>query len=392
MTLTALAKHLFSEYPKHRVTSVRPSSCKHRQVTSQLQILVGKSNGLLTMEEAGRSLEGRSIPLVRFGNGPKRVLLWSQMHGDESTATLALMDIFKFLSGKGAGREIVRVLIEKTSLFVIPMLNPDGAERRQRQTATGIDMNRDARLLSTPEAKVLRRVHKVVKPDFAFNLHDQELSTVGNAPSVTAIALLAPAADGQRRMSIGRTRAMRVAGLMAKSLKPFASGHIARYDDSYESRAFGDNMQSWGTSTVLVESGHWPNDPEKRFIRRLNFTGLLTALSGIASGEYRKSGLREYSALQQNGKRAYHLVIRVVRLRCGRKWEHRVDIGINIERSVGRNGTVARIKEIGDLKGFAALEERDGRRSILQSGRLSVEQLLSLRRLSTLLRIELQER
>ncbi|MGH7444953.1 MAG: serine hydrolase, partial [Longimicrobiales bacterium] len=42
----------------------------------------------VTSEEIGRSAEGRPLYLLRYGNGPKSVLLWSQMHGDESTATM----------------------------------------------------------------------------------------------------------------------------------------------------------------------------------------------------------------------------------------------------------------------------------------------------------------
>ena len=34
---------------------------------------------------------------------------------------------------------------------MVPMLNPDGAERFQRRNAQGIDINRDALLLQSPE-------------------------------------------------------------------------------------------------------------------------------------------------------------------------------------------------------------------------------------------------
>jgi hypothetical protein len=303
------------------------------------------------------------------------------MHGDESTATLALMDIFNFIAREGIGNRLVGRLVENLSIFCIPMLNPDGAQRRQRHTASGIDMNRDARRFSTPEARILRRVHRFVKPHFAFNLHDQELSTVGNTPSVAAIALLAPAADGRGNMTSARTRAMRVASLMAQSLQDFAPGHISRYDDAYEPRAFGDRMQSWGTGTILVESGHWPGDPKKQFIRRLNYVGLLSALDGIATGRYQKTRLRQYSKLPQNGKRAYHVIIRGVQLRGG-GWGETVDIGFNIE---GVKQSLARIKEIGDLKGFASLKEVDGRTIRLQSNILKAEQLVSLKRMKRLL-------
>ena len=49
--------------------------------------------GLYRREEIGRSLEGRAIEHVWFGTGATHVLLWSQMHGDEPTATCALLDV-----------------------------------------------------------------------------------------------------------------------------------------------------------------------------------------------------------------------------------------------------------------------------------------------------------
>jgi hypothetical protein len=42
------------------------------------------------------------------GNGKKKVLLWTQMHGDEPTATMASFDMFNFLEGKNDGFDSFR--------------------------------------------------------------------------------------------------------------------------------------------------------------------------------------------------------------------------------------------------------------------------------------------
>jgi hypothetical protein len=151
---------------------------------------------------------------------------------------------------------------------------------------------------------------------------------------------------------------MQIAGLIARSLRPFAGGRIASYDDAHEPRAFGDRMQSWGTSTVLIESGHWPNDPGKEMIRRLNFVALLTALDAISDGSYRRVPLSSYAELTQNGKRAYHIIVRGARIVHGNHWEQRADIGLLREPGIGKvQRELFRVKEVGDLRGFAALEE-----------------------------------
>ncbi len=382
--MRALVNHFFATYLDYKLDHLRPGGCKHKVMTKELQKIVTRSNGLFTLEEAGRSLEGRSIPLLMCGKGPTHMLLWSQMHGDESTATLALMDIFHFLS---MNRRLDD-LLARISLCFIPMLNPDGAERVQRHSAAGIDMNRDARALSTPEARTLRRVHRRLKPAFGFNLHDQELSSVGATPAVAAIALLAPPAHEKRNISPVRARAIRVAALIARSLLPFAAGHVATYDDSYEPRAFGDNMQAWGTSTVLLESGHWPDDPEKNFIRRLNYVALLTAIHGIATGSYRNARIEHYTALKKNGKRIYDIIARGVAMHHASGWSHRVDIGLTIDPRLNRRETSKRkrhpfvtVKEIGDLSGFGALREIDGRGGRFDSGKIVPEQGLLLNEL-----------
>ena len=177
------------------------------------------------------------------------------------------------------------------------MLNPDGAERIQRHTAVQIDMNRDARGLVTPEARLLREAQRRLKPAYGFNLHDQGLSSVGVTPKVAALSLLAPALDEKRSTPPVSLRAMRISALITRALSQFIGGHIATYDDAYEPRAFGDGMQSWGTSTVLIESGHWPGDPDKLFVRKLNYIALLTAIRAIGNGSYQDTEMDWYRQL-----------------------------------------------------------------------------------------------
>lgn len=380
MTPSALAKQLFMTYERYRVEHLNPRNCKHAVLFEALFETVLHSGKLLSMEEVGSSLEGRTINMIKCGRGYRRVLLWSQMHGDETTATLALIDMFNMLSATGGSEPWMERMLEETTLFFVPMLNPDGAERVDRRTAAGIDMNRDALVLATPEAKILRDLQHRLKPAFGFNLHDQELSSAGNSRQSTAIALLAPAADEKKTKPTVRVRAMRVAAFIARILDPFAHGHLAGYDDTFEPRAFGDNMQRWGTSTVLIESGHWPNDPEKKIIRKLNYVGVLTALHGIATGAYQDVDLDYYLQLPANAKRVYDIIIRGVHLKHSSGWSHPVDIGISIDPLLNKSaGTViATIKDLGDLSTYGALHTVDGSSRSIKTGRLEINQSLPL--------------
>src|SRR5690606_37243743 len=90
----------------------------------------------------------------------------------------------------------VRRWSERLTILAIPMLNPDGADAHRRRSAHGIDINRDVRVLATSEARALRAAYEKYRPDFGFNLHDQNPRTrVGNSYRRAAIALLPPAPD-----------------------------------------------------------------------------------------------------------------------------------------------------------------------------------------------------
>jgi len=389
MTPSALAKRLFATHGEFACDRLSPANCKHAEVIPELLKLVASSNGLLTMTEIGRSMEGRSINMITAGKGREKVLLWSQMHGDETTATLALLDIFNFLVRKEVQNAWVDALFQQTSIHVIPMLNPDGAEKVDRRTAAGIDMNRDALDLATPEAGVLRDAQRRLKPAFGFNLHDQELSSVGDSTKVTAVALLAPALDHRKSNPPVRVRAMRVAATLARTLGQFAEGHLAKYDDAFEPRAFGDNMQRWGTSTVLIESGHWPDDPRKNFVRRLNYVGILTALHTIANGSYQDVDLDYYEHLPPNTKRIYDVIIRDVKFLHSSGWTHPVDIGLLYEPANNKSAAarVATIKDIGDLSTYGSLRWYDGGARTVKSDMLPMNASLPLQDILDLLQL-----
>jgi hypothetical protein len=309
------------------------------------------------------------------------------MHGDESTATLALMDIFHFVVCQSVRERWVRELLQNTTLRVIPMLNPDGAQRTRRHTAVHIDMNRDALALATPEARVLRAIHQRYSPAYGFNLHDQPVSSVGASNAVAAIALLAPAVNEKTSVPLVRKRAMHLAAVIAQSLRPLIGGHIARYDDTFEPRAFGDAMQRWGTSTVLIESGHWPNDLEKYFVRKVSAAAIASALWAVATGSFRDATIADYAELPLNGKSVYDILIRNVVLEHPDGWRHPVDIGLMMAhgRRTGSHRDVVTIQQIGDLHTSMGLEEIPGHRVRLACGKISVDKTLSLEKLLSLL-------
>ncbi|MEO8336809.1 MAG: M14 family zinc carboxypeptidase, partial [bacterium] len=244
---------------RYRVAAIAQRRFTHADLWSVLDPIV-RSPALRTTE-IGRSIQGRPIRAITFGSGPTTVLLWSQMHGDESTATMALADLLTWMTARAPLHADLRDRIA-TSLTVVmvPMLNPDGAELFQRENAVGVDVNRDAAKLATPEARALKALRDSIRPQFGFNLHDQGGRILsGRSGKQVGIALLAPAANQSADYSGARSNARLVASGLVSIVEREIPGRVAKYEDAFNPRAFGDLMQSWGTSTVLIESGALPD-------------------------------------------------------------------------------------------------------------------------------------
>ena len=373
-----LTQELFDSYENHKRQEIKSRRFTQTEMLRWLEPI--SAAGVVGATKLGHSAEGRPISLYTYGHGPTKVLLWSQMHGDEPTATMALLDILNYF-GRRADDVVARTIRTNLALLIIPMLNPDGAERFSRRTAQLIDMNRDAISLRTPEAQILRDTQQKYHPKFGFNLHDQEPhQTVGSSNKVAAIALLAPARDQVRSDNDVRLNAKKVATVFAEVLDQLVPGHVAKYDDIFERRAFGDNIQLWGTSTVLVESGGWPNDREKMFIRKLNYVGLLVSLYSIATREYEWKNITVYESLPSNSENLYDIIVRGVELKATEGTSSvRVDIGINIEewnQEPDRMRLMAKVVDVGDLSPYGAFEERDGKGMLLKSSDIQLDKLI----------------
>jgi hypothetical protein len=357
---------LAGAWDAEHVSPPLPPLLTHADVVKQLETLRAASAGLIDVSKAGESVEGRAIHLVSAGRGRFPVLLWSQMHGDEPTATAALFDVFHYLSRHRDAPGPRRILSALT-LHAVPMLNPDGAERFQRRNAQGIDINRDALRLQTPEGRTLKGLRDRLQPRIGFNLHNQSWRTsVGESPKPASISLLSVAFDKARSQSAGRTLTRKVCAVIRDALEPFASGQIGRYDDEFEVRAFGDNVTLWGTPVVLIETGAWPSETPDPALVRLNFIALMSALDALATGAVDDADPRRYDSLPLNESRGLSILVRNATLITGTGVPpFTADIGIVTTRRVrdsdGRRQLESSmtVEDLGDLRTLGALRTID---------------------------------
>jgi len=321
-----ITEQLYETYERYREPSLTKRRVKHDDIQPLLQKL--KTEPGFEVRQVGTSIQGRSLSLVSVGVGEVDVFLWSQMHGDEPTATMAIFDILNFLTSKDF--EVQKQgLLSRVRLHFLPMLNPDGAELFQRRNALGIDVNRDALRLQSPEGRTLKAVRDSLEADFGFNLHDQSRYYNALRTDKTAtISYLAPAYDYAKSVNTVRANAMKVIVMMNRIIQKYAPGQVGRYSDAFEPRAFGDNLQKWGTSTILIESGGYPNDREKQEIRKLNYVSILSAIFAIADGSFADAGLAEYNRIPWNDRKLFDLKLENLNYPL-RGNTYRLDVGIH---------------------------------------------------------------
>lgn len=354
-----LLDNILENYQSFEEIQIKDRFFKHNLMCNLLDSIKNKKN--FSIEETGLSTMGRSINLIKWGNGPRRVFLWSQMHGNEATATMALADLINFLSQNGIYNEIIDSLDKNCTLYILPMLNPDGAEIFTRRNEMEIDINRDFHKQQSPEGRLLRKLRDEIHPHFGFNLHDQStLWSAGKSGNPATISLLAPAYDEVQSINPVRRKAMQVIVQMNKELQKNIPGYIGRFDDEYEPRAFGDNFQAAGTSTILIEAGGFHNDPEKQYIRKVYFKAILTGLISIAEESYLNVKNEEYFLIPENKKLHFDLLLRNCKLQRN-GIPYMTDIGLIAEEKINDDLQSVSysyvVNESGDLSRYFGYKE-----------------------------------
>ncbi|MBA3353923.1 MAG: peptidase M14, partial [Blastocatellia bacterium] len=283
-------------WEREHVSNLFPSNVRHKDLKKYLD---GLRKLDLKVVEVGRSYANREIYQVEFGKGPLKIFLWSQMHGDEPTATSALIDMFTVLQ-KNRDKDWVKKIEAAVTIRAVPMLNPDGTEFYQRRNLQGIDINRDAQSLQTPEATLLKKLRDEWSPHIGFNLHNQNaLTTAGRTNKQAAISFLVVYGDAAKTTSEGHERNKRLTSGMVSAIQPYIPGHIGRYGDEWTPTAFGDNFSAWGTPVSLIETGAL-HGRDEMFLVKMNFLAIMTAMRSLADGSEKTYNPTTYETLPSN--------------------------------------------------------------------------------------------
>lgn len=143
---------------------------KYKELIPYIETTIAGRN-YISLQYIGATQKGKQIPAVIFrkGSNPKaKVMFTGRVHGDEPGSTEALL----FLIDRLINDPSLSSLADNLEIAILPMINIDGGDKLIRQTANGLDMNRDMSKLATPENQALRKFFNEFAPDVEVDLHE----------------------------------------------------------------------------------------------------------------------------------------------------------------------------------------------------------------------------
>ena len=313
------APYFLSQYNSFKATAL-----KNRYITNaHIEPLLASLTNRFSRTILGTSEGGLPIHALEIGTGSKRILIWSQMHGNESTTTKAIFDLCNYFELSDS-----KALLEACTLFIIPILNPDGAEAYTRFNKNQVDLNRDAKALTQSESKILRTSFESFKPNFCFNMHGQRtIFSAGNTSNSAVLSFLSPSENKERSLTITRQKSMEIIQCMNSTLQPYLTNQIGRYDDAFNDNCVGDYFQSIGTPTVLFEAGHFNEDYSREVTRKYMALALISAIDFVANNPVSGAAYKPYLDIPENDKNFYDVIVRNALLNPSKPGEYN-DIGI----------------------------------------------------------------
>lgn len=334
---------LKSLYKKHKETSLSGRYIN----TNTIAPLLGKHSKFFKIETIGQSVLSENIFSITLGAGPNKILMWSQMHGNESTTTKALFDLLNLFS-----EDESNIILKNCTIVIVPILNPDGALAYTRLNANNVDLNRDAQTLSQPESVVLNTLFNSFKPHFCFNLHGQRtIFSAGNTSNSASLSFLSPAQDQECTITDNRKIAMSLIVKINSMLQEELPNQVGTYDDAYNINCVGDAFQSLNVPTVLFEAGHCKNDYNREEVRRYIFQSYLVALNAIANNQIDLLDFKDYLVIPENKKLFFDIIIKNALVN-----NKLIDIAVQFEEQLINKKVkfIPKVSKIDNLDGFFA--------------------------------------
>ncbi|MCX6118444.1 MAG: DUF2817 domain-containing protein [Proteobacteria bacterium] len=129
-------------------SDIRAGYTNYVALTDEMKRLANTFPDISRLESVGKSIQGRELWMMKVSTSfdqniykPKLIYI-ANMHGDEVIGReLSLNHLRRLLETFGSDQRITD-LVNNSDLFIIPTMNPDGFELKQRYNAKNKDLNR----------------------------------------------------------------------------------------------------------------------------------------------------------------------------------------------------------------------------------------------------------
>lgn len=157
------------------IASKKTGYTSYKEMKKYLNELQQSNDSIMKLSVIGKTQKGKDILLVKLSDSTTsqskmRVMYFARIHGDEPGGTEGLLYFIDKMTKDNSLKE----LLNKIDFYILPMVNVDGGEKLTRQTANGIDLNRDQVRLETPEATAIRKLVNETDPHVCIDFHEYQ--------------------------------------------------------------------------------------------------------------------------------------------------------------------------------------------------------------------------
>ena len=126
----------------------------YEKLKNEVIELSNKYSEVIELSIIGKSEQNRNLYLIKLGKGQKKVLFTGATHGTEYITSAYLLKIAEeyarcYIHGQKFGGRNVKELLDNTTIYIVPMVNPDGVEItlnyhiNWRANANGVNLNQN---------------------------------------------------------------------------------------------------------------------------------------------------------------------------------------------------------------------------------------------------------
>ena len=270
----------------------------YEEMVTELRRIERSSHGRVALQVIGQSNEGRDLYLASVGTGATKVLYITQQHGNEPLGTEAALQLLGRLgNGGGAGWDAI---LREITLLIVPKVNPDGAERFQRENhdadcagafctpGVGFDVNRwhDPAVAPednpVPEAAAIQRAFAQHHPAFVVDYHHQGSYVSDDGDLITTSIFWPLPLAGMPASAI--TLSKQVCVVIYDTLSHYGFAEVSQYPGTSPRGIARNAYGLLGAGSVLVEMRGDIGQKSAGMLIRTAYTIMAAVAESIAEG------------------------------------------------------------------------------------------------------------